>query len=60
MDRLYFTTEEVSEAILAAGIELRPEDCLVTKYSVIADKLGELGRQRVRASLDGFVRKVLR
>jgi hypothetical protein len=59
MKRVYLSAEDVSEAILNAGMELRPEDCLVTKFGEIAQELSDKARSRVRAEISEFVTKVL-
>lgn len=52
--RIHFTPEDISEAILKAKIELRPEDCLVTKFSIIAEELGRKARKQARDEIKSF------
>jgi hypothetical protein len=60
MNRFYFSTEDISIALMNAGIELRPEDCLVTKFHAVARELEGKARKHIRRELESFAEVVLK
>lgn len=58
-NRLYFSSEDIAEALINAGFDLRPEDCLTTKFLHVANELGDKARSRMRRELEAFGATVL-
>ena len=54
INRLYFSAEDVSQALIDAGFELRPEDCCTVKFWQLAEILGDQARRHMRRELDSF------
>jgi hypothetical protein len=53
--RLYFTGEQVSQALLDAGFVLSPEDSMGTKFDSVARALGGIARKIVKEQMEKFL-----
>jgi len=49
--RVHISGEDVSEALINAGIELRPEDTLMTKFWQIAEELTNKFQRQARQEI---------
>lgn len=58
--RFYLDGEDVSQALINAGFDLKPEDCLMTKFGAVAGELTEKARRRVRRELEDWTDVVLK
>jgi hypothetical protein len=59
LNRVYVDSEDVSNAILNAGMELRPEDCSSLKFRQIADELTIKMHHQMRREIDKFTKVTL-
>lgn len=55
MNRIYITGDDVAQSLINAGFDLKPEDCSTLKFYQVADELGKIMRQKVKAGLAEFV-----
>lgn len=58
-NRLYFSSDDVAQALIDAGFDLRPEDCSTIKFWHVAEILGGKARKHVRRELATFAENVL-
>jgi len=59
LSRVYLSGEDVSQAIIDAGIDLRPEDCGSSKFSQIAEDLNHKMHRRMKHEIENFVQATL-
>lgn len=59
MLRATLNAEDISQALLDAGIELRPDDCSSVKFWKVADIMTEKLHQQVRKELEHLAATVL-